>query len=679
MICGSAAGAAPAGSVRGRLDGPAGASAEGERGRFGAADVEAMEERAGWRKKEGSPPAGSPLVFSPTKPAAAAIRLAPEYSCGMPRSSQKKAKREQLLLPAGKKAKNKHKGTAAKCLGPEMAGLASAVSWTQQSGSDSAPDLPGAGHAADAAAAATTTAPQQQCLIISVYNFKGGVGKTTIASNLGAALFRNDKRVLLVDLDMQCNLTALFARAKDEDDDEEDESEATDAAPRGPADNKKFVFDATMSRIKQLRDSIVSAVTSTKNTAGCASNDREADVNDALENEMGQLEEVLAAANRITNDLAELSSSRDMNAQRLLDEALAEMEMMRSRTVHIIFDIMAHAGVRSKEMLEQSFGSDVPKRGAGTTRTAVDDLLSSSGDVLSVFQALFATPKDLSTLDENVASFKPFQIESDGNAVLDLMQGNQCIADWQDKTGEALKITALSDIGFIGAALRTLAKKRNYDYVVVDLGPSNGTVNETVILNSDLVLPPLCADRFSLSSACGFIDTVLTSWEERRNLILRATEDAVAKNRGKVKERFRLDPRGALIFPFLFNQLETGRNAGVKNTVKKQPMIWVRTIEEEIKKRIIEACQRHATLRTRFWLDAESMTALFCKRYSDLMNIAQTERTAAYLLDQELLRGKHASGRPLKARCDELESLQSSFTALAKLMDCIRSDRYPPS
>ena len=43
--------------------------------------------------------------------------------------------------------------------------------------------------------------------IISIVNHKGGVGKTTSVSSLGVALARMGKRVLLVDLDAQGNLT----------------------------------------------------------------------------------------------------------------------------------------------------------------------------------------------------------------------------------------------------------------------------------------------------------------------------------------------------------------------------------------------------------------------------------------------------------------------------------------
>lgn len=48
--------------------------------------------------------------------------------------------------------------------------------------------------------------------IISIVNHKGGVGKTTSVSSLGVALARMGKRVLLVDLDAQGNLTDILTQ-----------------------------------------------------------------------------------------------------------------------------------------------------------------------------------------------------------------------------------------------------------------------------------------------------------------------------------------------------------------------------------------------------------------------------------------------------------------------------------
>lgn len=46
--------------------------------------------------------------------------------------------------------------------------------------------------------------------VVSVINYKGGVGKTTLTANLGAELARRGLKILLIDLDPQSSLTFCF-------------------------------------------------------------------------------------------------------------------------------------------------------------------------------------------------------------------------------------------------------------------------------------------------------------------------------------------------------------------------------------------------------------------------------------------------------------------------------------
>ena len=52
--------------------------------------------------------------------------------------------------------------------------------------------------------------------IITMYNNKGGVSKTTSIYNLAVFLSKQKKKILLADFDPQCNLTELFLASRDD-------------------------------------------------------------------------------------------------------------------------------------------------------------------------------------------------------------------------------------------------------------------------------------------------------------------------------------------------------------------------------------------------------------------------------------------------------------------------------
>ena len=91
-------------------------------------------------------------------------------------------------------------------------------------------------------AAAQSSTPRSKTLVVAVYNFKGGCGKTFLTRELAATAVKAGKRVGMVDIDPQCNLTSWWlpgtepymgdgvdtAKRRDSDDEEEDSGNESD-------------------------------------------------------------------------------------------------------------------------------------------------------------------------------------------------------------------------------------------------------------------------------------------------------------------------------------------------------------------------------------------------------------------------------------------------------------------
>ncbi|GBF83410.1 AAA family ATPase [Aphanothece sacrum] len=68
----------------------------------------------------------------------------------------------------------------------------------------------------------TTESKTKSMKTIAIYHHKGGVGKTTVATNLAAAFSNQGKRVLLIDIDAQANTTFATGLIKFQFDDDDD-------------------------------------------------------------------------------------------------------------------------------------------------------------------------------------------------------------------------------------------------------------------------------------------------------------------------------------------------------------------------------------------------------------------------------------------------------------------------
>lgn len=90
--------------------------------------------------------------------------------------------------------------------------------------------------------------------IISVFNNKGGVGKTTLTFHLAHALAAQGKRVLLVDLDPQCNLTIYSMPVETIQKIWDEENDYIDEPGFGETKNavSKHSFDQTVSATRTI-------------------------------------------------------------------------------------------------------------------------------------------------------------------------------------------------------------------------------------------------------------------------------------------------------------------------------------------------------------------------------------------------------------------------------------------
>lgn len=97
--------------------------------------------------------------------------------------------------------------------------------------------------------------------IISLFNNKGGVGKSTLSYHLGCALGVMGKRVLFVDLDPQCNLTisAMFEDELEEIWKEEDPymDDYSDAISMHPEHNLLLLLVLCIFFLNQLKKVLV--------------------------------------------------------------------------------------------------------------------------------------------------------------------------------------------------------------------------------------------------------------------------------------------------------------------------------------------------------------------------------------------------------------------------------------
>lgn len=171
------------------------------------------------------------------------------------------------------------------------------------------------------------------------------------------------------------------------------------------------------------------------------------------------------------------------------------------------------------------------------------------------------------------------------NKNLHLLRGSVDLSSIEDDLSEAhlqrssFRTNLMRTYVCIGDFLVRLAKKENYDYILIDVGPSSGALTRAFFLVCDAFFIPAAPDRFNVQ-AIGTLTTIVDRWiKEHQQIVQSYKEFGLPVRHGKPIFL------GAIIQSF---KLYSGKP-------KPSYKLWIKRLPEAINEKIRPMLKQHST------------------------------------------------------------------------------------
>jgi cellulose biosynthesis protein BcsQ len=262
-------------------------------------------------------------------------------------------------------------------------------------------------------------------------------------------------------------------------------------------------------------------------------------------------------------------------------------------------------------------------------------------------------------------------IKIEGQDGLFLLPGHVGFAEYEVTLGIAQELSgsiqALKNLpGSITDLLEKTAKKFNADYILIDMSPSLGAINQNLLMTSDFFMVPTTADFFSVM-AIDSLTQVLPKWHAwaKAASSLQILKDATYPF-PDVKVRF----LGTIVQNY---RIIRGKETAAFET-------WIQKIEEDVSSKLVPILRKNDMMLPDQIYAEQGIGRSFCltkiSNFNSLIALSQEHRTPIYALTAEQLR---QTGVVLQKNQAKQTEFQNMFSDLAHKIVALTAEVYAVS